>query len=258
MSVTENSVDITGQLYIIHNSVTQTSYVGQTLSHRKNKEKYKPFGYEGRFRDHISEAVCNTKKKQCRYLNNAIRKYGKDVFSVELLYTCPKEDIDMWERHFIDKHNTLYPNGYNLTRGGKTTARVSADDVEQVAPTNLPRQRGGCDSRTEETREKISLGIKKSLESSDVRESLAKRTRVQHNKKKIERFAGVSIDVDDIDKYIRCKMNCGRSVVIVQVDDRKASFTGLYMTEDKLREQARGFLLEIANSATPSNCSGNP
>ena len=34
----------------------------------------------GRFKDHISEAKCNTKKNQCWYLNNAIRHYNANSY----------------------------------------------------------------------------------------------------------------------------------------------------------------------------------
>ena len=102
---------ISGQIYYIENTNTKKGYVGQTLTHRKNKGKYKPFGYNGRFKDHISEALCNTKKKQCRYLNNAIRLYGSEVFIVKLLHECPREDLDSKEKEYILTMNTLYPNG---------------------------------------------------------------------------------------------------------------------------------------------------
>lgn len=46
----------------------------------------------GRFYDHISEAINNTKNKQCMYLNNAIRKYGKDNFTCKLLYQKKEEN----------------------------------------------------------------------------------------------------------------------------------------------------------------------
>jgi len=54
-----------GLLYEMTNSVTGMNYVGQTLSHRKNKGKYRPFGIVGRFNDHLSEATNNTKACQC-------------------------------------------------------------------------------------------------------------------------------------------------------------------------------------------------
>ena len=83
---------ILGEIYIIRNVITNMNYIGQTVSHRKNHQKYRPFGYVGRFKDHVSEAICNTKKNQCWYLNNAIRHYGKEAFAVELIHVCNVND----------------------------------------------------------------------------------------------------------------------------------------------------------------------
>ena len=58
------------------------------------------------------------KRKQCTYLNNSIRRYGKENFIVKLLEKCAIENIDKREEFYIDIHNSLYPNGYNLTSGG--------------------------------------------------------------------------------------------------------------------------------------------
>ena len=71
--ILNDSSNVLGHIYVITNLITKKQYVGQTVSHRKNRNKYRPFGFEGRFKDHISEALCNTKKKQCNYLNNSIR-----------------------------------------------------------------------------------------------------------------------------------------------------------------------------------------
>lgn len=87
----ESGDQVKGHIYVITNKNNGKNYVGQTLTHRLNRGKYKPFGYEGRFRDHLSEALCNTKKKQCSYLNNAIRKDGKDSFTCSLILECTKD-----------------------------------------------------------------------------------------------------------------------------------------------------------------------
>ena len=76
---------IYGEIYLISNTENNKLYVGQTRSHRLNRNKYRPFGSIGRFNDHIIEAINNTKKKQCTYLNNSLRKYGKEKFSVKIL-----------------------------------------------------------------------------------------------------------------------------------------------------------------------------
>ena len=66
--ILDDNSKVIGHIYLITCTETNKYYVGQTLSHRKNRNKYRPFGYQGRFKDHISEALCNTKKKQCTYL----------------------------------------------------------------------------------------------------------------------------------------------------------------------------------------------
>lgn len=110
---------IVSHIYIIRNIQTNKVYIGQTNSHRLNKNKYRFFGFEGRFKDHISEALNNSKKNQCTYLNNSIRKYGKENFSVDLVEICKISESDEKEIQYIELYNSLYPNGYNLTKGGK-------------------------------------------------------------------------------------------------------------------------------------------
>ena len=246
-----------GHIYKITNTATNKSYVGQAVSHRKNKGKYIPFGYQGRLKDHISEAICNT-KLGCRYLNNAIRLYGKDVFNVVLLKVCPIEEMDILEQHYIAEHDTYYPNGYNLTKGGKTRFTANSKYVETTT-VNPSGQRGGCVCRTEATRELISKGIQKALKTEDARESLMKRAQIQHSKQKLERFHDSSIDTKDLDQYISSKHIDGHLAATVNVNGKKARFVGKYETLETLQERAREFLREISKTfATSSNCSGSP
>ena len=105
------------EIYKILNLSSGKIYVGQAVSHILNHKRYRPYGHEGRFRCHISEAF-STKKNQSHYLNNAIRKYGVADFMVELIECCEITDADERETHYIKKFNSLYPNGYNLKNGG--------------------------------------------------------------------------------------------------------------------------------------------
>jgi group I intron endonuclease len=106
------------EIYKIVNLSNNKIYVGQAVSHILNHKKYRPYGHEGRFRCHISEAF-STKKNQSHYLNNSIRKYGVEDFVVELIECCEIKDADERETHYIKEFNSLYPNGYNLKNGGK-------------------------------------------------------------------------------------------------------------------------------------------
>ena len=105
------------EIYKITNLSNGKIYVGQTVSHILNHKRYRPYGHEGRFRCHISEAF-STKKNQSHYLNNSIRKYGVTNFVVELIEYCEISNADERETYYIKELNSLFPNGYNLKNGG--------------------------------------------------------------------------------------------------------------------------------------------
>ena len=105
------------EIYKITNISSGKIYVGQAVTHILNHKRYRPYGHQGRFRCHISEAF-SQKKNQSHYLNNAIRKYGVEDFVVELIECCEISDANDKEIHYIKTFNTLFPNGYNLKNGG--------------------------------------------------------------------------------------------------------------------------------------------
>ena len=105
------------EIYKITNLTTGKIYVGQAVSHILNHKRYRPYGREGRFKCHISEAF-STKKNQSHYLNNAIRKYGVADFVVDLIEYCEINEANDKEIHYIKHYNSLFPCGYNLKNGG--------------------------------------------------------------------------------------------------------------------------------------------
>ena len=49
------------------------------------------------------------------YIHRAIRKYGMDGFTWEVLYECDThKELDQAELKLIEQHNALVPNGYNM------------------------------------------------------------------------------------------------------------------------------------------------
>ncbi len=243
-----NEILIEGQIYIITNIITQKQYVGQSLSHRKNHNRYIPFGFEGRFRDHTSEALCNTKRKQCWYLNNAIRKHGKDSFEVRLLETCPVNEMDIREQKYIAEYNTLYPNGYNLTKGGKTTESVPHEFTEGVNPSGT---RGGCLFRSEETRIRISERLSDVLNTEETRKKRSGAAKIQHMQQKLEKMKDVQIDPTKLHQYITSR----KDRVVVRIGNRRVDFTSKEESLDAMKDRALEFLQILA---TLPNCSGNP
>jgi hypothetical protein len=257
-SILEDKTLVKGQIYIISNLSTNISYVGQTVTHRKNHNKYRPFGYIGRFKDHISEAICNTKKKQCCYLNNAIRKYGAESFKVELIVNCELAELDSLEEKYIEEHNTLYPNGYNLTKGGKVFKIPS--DITNESELKTPVKRGGCKSRSQETKELISKRLKEANNNTEVREKFMKKAQAQHNDYKLDKFIeklNEQIDIDNLDKYIFERSNKDVKYIRVKIGNAMTSFVGKYESMEELYKRARLFL-DIVVQATLPNCSGNP
>jgi hypothetical protein len=149
-----DSDKIKGHIYKIINTENDKVYIGQTRTHRKNKGKYRFFGYIGRFKDHISEAINNTKKNQCTYLNNAIRK-NHENFKVHLLEICDIKDLDEREIYYIKHFNSIYPNGYNLTKGGKDVSKLK---IEKESLNSGKKSRLGR-KHTQETKDKIKTSL---------------------------------------------------------------------------------------------------
>jgi len=130
--ILDNPTERYCEIYKITNLTTNKIYIGQAVSHILNHKKYRPYGHQGRFRCHISEAF-STKKNQSHYLNNAIRKYGVDDFIVELIECCETTNANERELHYITEFNSLFPNGYNLKNGGGSVFTHSDESKKRVS-----------------------------------------------------------------------------------------------------------------------------
>lgn len=239
---------VEGEVYKITNTVTNKCYVGQTRSHRLNHGKYRPFGYLGRLRDHISEANSN-KKNQSRYLNSSILKYGSDKFVCEKLITCTLEELDMYESNYIKEFNTKFPYGYNLTNGGQKTGcfrgeKIVLDETKIIRPTakenvNL--------KRSDDTKKLISERLKEALSSDEHRNKMMLNTQKQHLSKKFERFRNATIKLDDIDNYIYIRHNykSNYEYVVVIIDKVETSFVGKFESIEQIKERAKEFIKEL-------------
>jgi group I intron endonuclease len=92
-----------GSIYRIKNLLNGKEYYGQTLC--------KP---ELRWYFHIYAAHRGAPGA----LQRAIKKYGTENFSAEVVLTCTEPLLNTAERWFIEENNSLAPSGYNLTTGG--------------------------------------------------------------------------------------------------------------------------------------------
>ncbi len=113
-----------GEIYCL-TSPSNKKYVGQCVKLLSSGKKW---GYLSRWKQHIRDATIG--RDYCRLLNNAIRKYKPESFTIELITECDIKDLDYNEKFYIEQFNTMTPNGYNLTSGGKTTSRHSDETKE--------------------------------------------------------------------------------------------------------------------------------
>lgn len=84
------------------------SYVGQTINSLAERAK----GISGRG------------YKKCSIFWKAIQKYQFPNFSFEILEETRIEELNKREKYFIEKFNSIVPNGYNLSDGGEGGKKV--------------------------------------------------------------------------------------------------------------------------------------
>jgi len=206
------------EIYKITNLTTGKAYVGQAVSHILNHKRYRPYGREGRFRCHISEAF-STKKNQCHYLNNAIRKYGVDDFVLELIEYCEISESNDKEIYYIKKFTSLYPYGFNLKNGG-----------------------GNVFTHSEESKKRVSNGLVN-----------------YYSDKKSERFKDVKSIDDDIEKYIKpLNRDNVQYGWYVYIDKKKADFGGTHISLEDSKQKAIEFVLSLKNQIARFLEAGNP
>lgn len=92
-----------GTIYLLR--INNKTYVGQTRN-----------GFPQRFKEHLHEA----RRGNSAYLYNAIRKYGEESISYEILEECPVEYLNDREIFYIDSLGTHFSSGgLNILKGGQ-------------------------------------------------------------------------------------------------------------------------------------------
>lgn len=133
-----------GHIYKITNRVNGKSYIGYSDN------------VESRWNDHKTG-------KGSKLVHRAIKKYGIEQITFEIL----AEDSVASEDMYIQLHNTMKPNGYNLTPGGglppnhkgKTYKEIYGDQstkrIEHFRELQLSRGGFGPTVHTESTKSRI-------------------------------------------------------------------------------------------------------
>ena len=91
-------------IYCIKNTETNLMYIGQSIN------------IEARFRKHKNKLRDNIHEND--YLQRSWNKYKNDCFTFYIIEKCQRKNLNLLEKKYIEKLNTLFPNGYNLKNGG--------------------------------------------------------------------------------------------------------------------------------------------
>lgn len=133
-----------GIIYKITNAANNKEYVGQTT---QNIEK--------RYKQHLVD-------KRNRHISNAIRKYGKENFTIELIATAKdQKELNDLEVLYVNKYNTIHPNGYNHRAGGNQNGICSEELRKKISNSKKgkPNLKKRGEARSEEYRIKISKSL---------------------------------------------------------------------------------------------------
>ena len=95
-----------GFIYKITNTSSKKCYIGQT-SQSNPEERWK------------KHQCAISRGAGCPALRDAIKKYGIQQFTFEVLIICFDMDRFIYEREYIKKYNSVVPNGYNILEGGE-------------------------------------------------------------------------------------------------------------------------------------------
>lgn len=127
-----------GCIYKIKNNINEKIYVGQTTKTLDFRKK-----------EHIRASRYTGYKNSIIY--QAIRKYGIENFTFELVEECENILLNNKEIFYIEQFKTISPYGYNMTEGGEANPTTSWEVREKIRKSALGRK------VSEETRKKMSL-----------------------------------------------------------------------------------------------------
>lgn len=119
---TMEGVIILGIIYKYTNTINNKSYIGQTIQ-----------SLEKRHKRHLQDS-----KNDNLYFHRALKKYGAENFSLEIIEdNVPEDLLDEREKYWIKLYNTFYLNdeGYNMTEGGQwgnAPRKLSDKDITEI------------------------------------------------------------------------------------------------------------------------------
>lgn len=106
-------------IYKIENLINGKIYIGQSVD------------IQYRFRNHKSESFNPKSNAYDTAIHRAIRKYGVDNFSFDVIEECDQDKLLEREIYWINYYQS-FGNGYNLTSGGEGVPTVNIKQTQKL------------------------------------------------------------------------------------------------------------------------------
>ena len=106
-------------IYKITNKINNKCYIGQSVN------------LESRIRSHKSMLKHHNEDNDL--LNKATQKYGYENFEIEIIKYCKENELDFYEKYYINFYNSYKrQNGYNIELGGSTHKHLSEEQINRM------------------------------------------------------------------------------------------------------------------------------
>lgn len=147
------------QIYKITNLITGLSYIGKD---QNDNETYMGSGVVlwNSYRKRFNRIDLNSNKRTHHmwvYEQNKIFKY----YEKTILHTCDdKKELCELEKYYIEKYNTIRPNGYNIAIGGDGGCLISGytnEEKDNWKKKNIKSNKRG-DGKTRNTGKTFGIG----------------------------------------------------------------------------------------------------
>jgi group I intron endonuclease len=260
---------MSGVIYELVCLSTDMKYIGQAKDLKYKNGKPYNYGASGRWNDHVSTAYVRDTP-----LCVDIRKYGRNDFIVNILEHAPLTQLDEREAYWINKKNTLQPQGYNVAKHSRNRHRMESNLYKHyngvvkdatISPINcdgIPKLVYVYLDLTNGKRERIAFGQQKnSVYEEALREATEFLDKLQcpyhiSNVKsnvlsekyasKISEFEGKEITAIRITSASNLiAVYIGTSDMKLKKDHKRICFGGKTITKDEAYEIAKEFISEL-------------
>jgi group I intron endonuclease len=198
-----------GEIYMAVNTSNSKKYIGQAVCRFSNGRKW---GATKRWKQHVARSlrgIC-----ECRALENAIRKYGDETFTLIILEECPVEELNYWEDYYIREYDTIAPNGYNLMGGGGNGRIHHQETRAKMSETRTGKK------HSEVTKQRMRVAQLGKVVSAQTRQSIGQTSKYRNmsaqNKEKIQKALD-ELGIEQLPMYVGYTLDrrSGRNVDVI-------------------------------------------